>query len=143
MGNSSLASLRILFLLLLYLFFIRVVWAVVREVDLLQPRRQNRRSSGDGPSHLFVIEPIAYRGQSFRLASGLRIGRDPSCEILISDDEHASLQHAEIVLQDNYWCVLDLGSTNGTFLNSTRVYRSEVLRNNDRIQTGHTVFEVR
>ena len=46
----------------------------------------------------------------------LRIGRDPACEIQLSDDT-VSNQHARLLYRNKQWWIEDLLSTNGTFLN--------------------------
>lgn len=47
----------------------------------------------------------------------------PALEVVI-DEGCCSRQHAEIFTADGCWLVRDLGSSNGTFLNSTRVGRT-------------------
>lgn len=67
------------------------------------------------------------------------IGRSPEIEIPVLD-ERVSQQHAKIVVRDARHWVLDLGSTNGTFVNNERVNEAK-LRDGDLIQVGETVFE--
>ncbi len=49
-----------------------------------------------------------------------RIGRDPGCDIRV-DDDGVSRAHAEIFPIGGQWCVRDLGSSNGTYLDGRRV----------------------
>jgi pSer/pThr/pTyr-binding forkhead associated (FHA) protein len=68
------------------------------------------------------------------------LGRDDDCQIIL-DDDPVSREHAKVVYQDYEPELLDLGSTNGTFLNGKRVHRAH-LKQGDRIQVGASVFEV-
>jgi hypothetical protein len=55
------------------------------------------------------------------LASGrLVLGRLPACEISLND-ANASRQHAELVKREDGWWIVDLDSTNGTFVNGSLV----------------------
>lgn len=68
------------------------------------------------------------------------LGRDDECEVTL-DEGPVSRTHAKVVYQDYQPALLDLGSTNGTFLNGKRVQRA-FLKHGDRIQVGANVFEV-
>jgi ABC-type multidrug transport system ATPase subunit/pSer/pThr/pTyr-binding forkhead associated (FHA) protein len=63
------------------------------------------------------------------------LGRDPACELVIFDPR-VSRRHARIVPTADGWEVLDLGSTNGTFLNDRRLTRPTRLRPNDTLGLG-------
>jgi len=81
-------------------------------------------------------------GETFYLDGvQIRIGRDRSNDIVIHD-RNVSRTHAEIVLEDGYWILNDLGSTNGTFLNDHEVTQIE-LRDGDMLTFGMTNFEFR
>ena len=70
-----------------------------------------------------------------RLQQRIRIGRDVENEWQI-DDLNVSRTHAEIIQNNSgSYEVVDLKSTNGTFLNGTRIKR-EVLRTGDIIAVG-------
>jgi ABC transport system ATP-binding/permease protein len=70
----------------------------------------------------------------------VRIGRDPSNEIVIGDDPRASRRHAEVRhLPDGSWELVDLGSHNGTFLNGERVGRAR-LTGGDLISAGNHTY---
>lgn len=67
-------------------------------------------------------------------------GRDDDCQVIL-DEDPVSRRHARILFADLKPQVLDLGSTNGTFLNGKQVHRA-LLKNGDRIQIGGSVFQV-
>lgn len=73
-------------------------------------------------------------------------GRDPSNEILI-DDHRVSRKQFKIVHEDNIYSIVDLGSVNGTIVNSRIIVPNErvPIRSGDRIQVLDTLmqFELR
>ena len=80
----------------------------------------------------------ALSGRSFKVdKEGLWIGRDPKCGVVLSDDT-VSGEHAWIVPVDGTVMLIDKGSSNGTYVNSTDSPRvSKIgLKNGDRIFLG-------
>ncbi len=83
-------------------------------------------------------------GHSSKLQSGItRLGRGEGNEIQV-DDLKASRFHAEISLNEAHLAIVDVGSTNGTFLNGERLRAHEPysLHVKDTIAIGKIVFEV-
>jgi pSer/pThr/pTyr-binding forkhead associated (FHA) protein len=79
-------------------------------------------------------------GQMYPLAGGsVIIGRDPTCDVTLSDDSKISRSHAQIRMVDHQWILLDLGSRNGTIVNHRKV-REHPLRGGDEIQLGDTTL---
>ncbi|MBK6313128.1 MAG: GGDEF domain-containing protein [Blastocatellia bacterium] len=70
------------------------------------------------------------------------IGRGSDCELRV-DDNLASRAHArlESAAGGLVYCIVDLGSTNGTFVNSQVVEDPYVLRDGDKIRVGRHVFK--
>jgi len=64
------------------------------------------------------------------------VGRLGSCDICLQD-HNTSRQHAAFVREGGKWSIEDLGSTNGTFVNSKRVDRQH-LGNSDVVVVGIT-----
>jgi len=63
------------------------------------------------------------------------LGRSSECQFQV-DDDGISRRHAKVcIAPDGKFQVIDLGSTNGTYLNGTRV-DSAVLKDGDKIQIG-------
>lgn len=72
-----------------------------------------------GPSLYIASGPRA--GTRIALFHGFSIGKAPDCSLVI-DDGYASSHHAQIGLDGRGFCTIyDRGSTNGTFVNGTRV----------------------
>ena len=87
---------------------------------------------------LFVIQGRD-QGRQFVLSPGRqRIGRDASSDIQLMDSE-ASRTHAAIVSTGERFQLVDLQSSNGTFVNGQTVSQHE-LRTGDRVQIGRTLM---
>jgi pSer/pThr/pTyr-binding forkhead associated (FHA) protein len=67
------------------------------------------------------------------------VGREASNEIVVSSDQ-ASRRHARIVHAAGGHLLQDLGSTNGTFVNSKQV-KEQRLRHGDVIRVASTVMK--
>lgn len=67
------------------------------------------------------------------------VGRDESSELCVSEDS-ISRMHAEINFDGQKYSVQDLNSTNGTFVNETRVSYS-VLDSGDRVRFGSHIYK--
>jgi len=72
----------------------------------------------------------------------ISIGRDPDNEICI-DEETVSRKHAKIEKKGGKTTVIDLESTNGTYLNDRRLepYVEYVLHDGDRTKIGRSIFK--
>jgi diguanylate cyclase (GGDEF)-like protein len=71
--------------------------------------------------------------------SPVEIGRGSSCSLII-DSDSVSRRHARVEWTGNGHRVVDLGSTNGTFVNGMRVGTHD-LRDGDRIQFGKVLLK--
>jgi pSer/pThr/pTyr-binding forkhead associated (FHA) protein len=113
------------------------------------PPPQRQQQSGGGrqrrgaPSKLVVSEGIlagttvALQGQTITL------GRAHDSTIVL-DDDYASSRHARIYPdRDGQWIVEDLGSTNGTYLDRTRLTTPTPVPLGAPIRIGKTVIELR
>jgi len=147
--EEVLLVLKIEFLVLLYLFIWRIVRTASRDLRLPQESFilapsgvAGVHSSPRGPhtGRLVVVKsPDLEEGEDFDLDSAqLTIGRGRQNDIPIATDEYASARHARFEpRQDGVW-VQDLGSTNGTYLNGTRLDRPRRLTQGDIVRVGET-----
>jgi len=150
-SEQLLTILKIALLALLYLFFLRVlraVWAEIRG-PRVSTRRQKaaaapaagRKARKSTEPHLLVIEPAAQRGRTFPLGQELTVGRAAGCQVTL-DDTYVSQLHARVFMRDAQVFVEDLGSTNGTYLNRSKVAGPMMMQRGDQLQVGNTVLEV-
>ncbi len=81
-------------------------------------------------------------GRKVPVEDSLVVGRTTDSGLMI-DDNAASRRHMEIKARPDTFVWKDLGSTNGTILNGSKMLAGE-LKNGDRIQIGETIltFEV-
>ena len=66
------------------------------------------------------------------------VGRDESVTFVL-DDHLASRRHFKVVTEAGAWFIEDLGSTNGTLVNSQRAMRQR-LKDGDTIRAGNTLL---
>ncbi len=69
------------------------------------------------------------------------IGRSVEAMVPV-DDVKVSRNHAAIDNRNGFYYVVDLGSTNGTYMNGRKLELSEMLSPGDEIRVGSTVFKV-
>lgn len=147
--DEVLLILKIAFLVLLYLFIWRIVRTASRDLRLPQESFVLAPSAAAGlqasrpaphMGRLVVVKsPDLGEGEQFELDSAqLTIGRGSQNDLAIGTDEYASARHARFEpRQDGVW-VQDLGSTNGTYLNGTRLDRPRRLAQGDVVRVGET-----
>jgi pSer/pThr/pTyr-binding forkhead associated (FHA) protein len=70
------------------------------------------------------------------------IGRAPH-STLVLDDDYASNNHSRLTLTNGTWIVTDLGSTNGTWVDRSRITSPTPLAVGHTIKVGRTVLELR
>lgn len=84
---------------------------------------------------LLIAQAGPLNGQRWSLRSSIIIGRDSSCEIVISDRQ-VSRRHARITPIQKGVLLEDLGSKNGTHCNGVRVSEPVQLMDGDNIQVA-------
>jgi pSer/pThr/pTyr-binding forkhead associated (FHA) protein len=96
------------------------------------------------PARVVVARsPALEEGASFEAGPvPLTIGRGGDNALVLDRDEFASGRHARIEAQrDGIW-IVDLGSTNGTFVNGQRIDGRRRLRPGDVVKIGDTELQV-
>ncbi|MFG2868011.1 FHA domain-containing protein [Streptomyces sp. NPDC048338] len=120
-----------------------------RQAAAAPPQQRGQQNAGGGrqrrgaPTKLVVSEgtltgtTVALQGQTVTL------GRAHDSTIVL-DDDYASSRHARIYPdRDGQWIVEDLGSTNGTYLDRTRLTTPTPIPLGAPIRIGKTVIELR
>src|SRR3954467_12555459 len=80
-------------------------------------------------------------GREQNLQAGATIGRE-GCDVNLMDPE-VSRRHAAIRDQGGSLAIEDLGSTNGTYVNGTRITVVTALKAGDEVRLGNTVWSLR
>ena len=159
--NAILRVMQWAVIVLIFLFFLRViraVWVEMSPVTIRKPRsvrRQERREqrtaarqASPAPErrrrqlYLKVVQPANHAGRTFDLDDELTIGRSPGCGVAMPEDIYTSTLHARLFRRNDQLWVEDLGSTNGTFVNAEQISKAVRLGRGDHLQSGSTVFEV-
>ncbi len=83
---------------------------------------------------MFGVQSWRFELQSDRTT----VGKAAENDIPLADDATASGLHAMLERFPAGWCVTDLGSSNGTWVNGERIWASHRLRNGDEIRLGQT-----
>jgi hypothetical protein len=153
---SVLLVLKIAFLVVLYLF----VWRVIRTAGkerkvahqdsmILTPGAAAAAGLGSAlhprrPVRLVVQRsPSLEEGSAFPVDSApVTIGRGGQNDLVLDGDEFASARHTRVEARgDGIW-VQDLESTNGTFVNGTRIVGAERMSPGDILRVGETDLRV-
>ena len=102
--------------------------------------RTSRRSKVKGTRLVVVEGPLT--GTEVPLEGAqVTLGRAPDSTIVI-DDDYASSRHARIYESEGAWVVEDLGSTNGTWLDRTRLTTPTVLPVGAPLRVGRTTLVI-
>lgn len=154
MSELLLSILRIGFLVALWWFVLTVVSVLRRDLQAPRdakpltpartPRRPNPRPTlrSQKTSTSIVIVEGALTGTTVPLGSSpIVIGRAPDATIVL-DDDFVSTHHARLTPNGKHWMVEDLGSTNGTWIDRTRVTSPTIFRPGTQLRIGKTSMEL-
>ena len=89
---------------------------------------------------VLIYPPGPALGKRFELnTAAISIGRGHDCDILL-DRDAVSRKHARIERIPEGWRVVDLDSTNGSYVNDIQI-REHILRDGDRVKIGNAIFK--
>lgn len=157
MPEQLLVVLNVCLVILLYLFFARVlraVWIEMKEPMIVAAGSVPARATGTRssakrparapavPSKLVCVAPPAREGVEHGLIAEMTIGRAPGCTIVL-DDQYVSSVHTRVFRDTDTWMVEDLGSKNGTTIGGRRISGPRALRVGDRLAVGSNEWDVR
>ena len=108
-------------------------------------RAQTEQAASSGNARASVAEPVlegvspGIEGRRYTLRAGRQtIGRRDDNDIVL-DDASVSSSHAWILNQQGHHVVMNMLSTNGTFVNDERVHEA-TLKHGDRVRLGQAEF---
>lgn len=155
MSELALTLVRLAFLGLLWLFVLVTILVLRR--DLRQPaetRPTVRARPVKAPKPAKVARQAKVRGTKLVVTEGpltgtviplntaqVTIGRAPDSTVVI-DDDYASSRHARVYPAEGAWVVEDLGSTNGTWIDRTRITTPTVLPVGVPLRVGRTTLQL-
>lgn len=137
--------LRLLFIVLLYLFLMQVVIAITR--DLRKTAAASESLENKAPpvvGHLIVVDSGPSNilpGTRFDLSPQTTIGRGPTNTIQLVDN-FISSEHTRLWFRKGLWYVQDSGSTNGTYVNNQPAREALAARFGDIVQVGFIRFKL-
>jgi len=157
LSELTLVLIRFAYLAILWIFVLSCI-SVVRS-DMFgarvarqgadRPSRQERKARSKpakprrgAPTHVVIVEG-GNKGESASLEDApLLIGRGSDAAVRL-DDDYASTRHARIASSGDQWYVEDLGSTNGTYVGSSRITQATALQLGTQVRIGKTILELR
>jgi hypothetical protein len=150
--DETLLILKIAFLVLLYGFIVLVVRSATKGMD--QAPQESivlgaaeaaalRAEHGFKPTLLLVVtSPELAEGATIEFSAPTVVGRDAKSGIRLDHDEYVSSRHARIEPRPEGAWVDDLGSTNGTFVNGSKLKKGRIAKAGDVIKIGATELQV-
>jgi pSer/pThr/pTyr-binding forkhead associated (FHA) protein len=100
-----------------------------------------RKRRGE-PTKLVITEG-SNAGETVSLSGEtITLGRGGDSTIRL-DDDYVSTRHARFVTNGEEWFIEDMGSTNGTYIGSTRVTRATAITPGTSVRLGKTIVELR
>lgn len=154
MSDLALTLVRLAFLALMWGFVLVVVLVLSRDIrrpietiggvplaTLRAPRKAGRTRKARG-SKLVVTEGSLTGTVIPLTGTPVTLGRAPDSTLVIEDD-YTSSMHARVFVSEAGWMVEDLGSTNGTWLDRTRITAPTQLPVGVDLRVGRTTLQLR
>jgi pSer/pThr/pTyr-binding forkhead associated (FHA) protein len=158
LSELTLVLIRFAYLAILWIFVLSCISVirsdmfgarVAREASSRGQSRQERRARSKPakprkgvPTQVVIVEG-GNKGEAVSLDEApLLIGRGNDAAIRL-DDDYVSTRHARIANSGEQWFVEDLGSTNGTYVGTTRITQPTALQLGTQVRIGKTIMELR
>ena len=159
MSELALTLIRLGFLALLWAFVLTTVLILRRDLTAPAEARPAGRAPREGraaraPKPTKVAKQAKVKGTKLVVIEGplkdtviplgteqITIGRAPDSTLII-DDDYASSRHARIYPAEGSWIVEDLGSTNGTWIDRSRITSPTVLQVGAPLRVGRTTLQI-
>lgn len=105
---------------------VAVATLAVQNRIVIRPSSENEgHSNGQESEREYVLD-----------GRDVAIGRAPSCDIVLEGDQLASRRHALLRFKEGVYSIVDLGSSNGTFVNDIEIREATELRDGDHVSIG-------
>ncbi len=132
---------KYVFVVVVYMFIYSVIKLIY--LDITDTRRME--NSLDGA--VAYLKPITLAKdldfkifESYGLKENTLIGRSKKCDLFIKDP-FMSKENTLIYLQEGKFCVKDMGSTNGTFINGKKLLEKPArIKDGDKLKIGSVEF---
>ena len=161
MSELTLVLIRFAYLAILWIFVLSCISVIRSDMFGARVAREAGAAPGPGPpgappqaphkpakprrgapTQVVIVEG-GNQGESVSLDEApLLIGRGNDAAIRL-DDDYVSTRHARIASSGDQWFVEDLGSTNGTYVGSSRISQATALQLGTQIRIGKTILELR
>ena len=161
MSELTLFLIRVAYLAILWIFVLSCISVirsdmfgarVARQGNEGGPSRSERRARAKQqknskprrgvPTQVVILEG-GNKGETVSLDEApLLIGRGNDAAIRL-DDDYVSTRHARIASSGDQWFVEDLGSTNGTYVGTSRISQATAIQLGTQIRIGKTILELR
>jgi pSer/pThr/pTyr-binding forkhead associated (FHA) protein len=156
-SELALTLVRLGFLALLWVFVLATVMVLRRDLRQpadARPAGRERRTTAKAAKPPKLPRQGKVKGTKLVVVEGplkgtvvplgtvqITIGRAPDSTLVI-DDDYASSRHARIYPAEGAWVVEDLGSTNGTWIDRTRITAPTVLPVGAPLRVGRTTLQI-
>jgi len=108
-----------------------------QEIFITEKTKPGRKAPAEKARIVIISGDDA--GATYPVKEAVTFGRAESNTVVLRDAK-VSRQHAKIIVQGEEHVLVDLNSSNGTFVNGERI-EEHVLANNDEFQIGDTVLQ--
>ena len=159
MSELTLVLIRFAYLAILWIFVLSCISVirsdmfgarVARQASRGQAKQERRAKNKAKPAKprrgvptQVVIVDGGNKGEAISLDEApLLIGRGNDAAIRL-DDDYVSTRHARIANSGEQWFVEDLGSTNGTYVGTSRISQATALQLGTQVRIGKTILELR